>query len=115
MHCMKKRKLAYEVVKKIDIHRLGVRKAHSFDVVKLKKGAYYPPHLHKKSRTMCYVMEGSGRIIIGNKVKPYKKGSIFHVSKAIKYGFKPKTTTFFLSIQVPPIKNQRTGKEVIWF
>jgi len=61
------------------------------------------------------MISGTGKIILNKKEKSYKPGDAFLIKSGIWHGFKPKTKTLFLSVQTPPIKNRKTGKEDIEF
>ena len=99
-------------VESIDIYRLGVFNNTMFELVELRKGKNYPPHIHKNSKADLYIIFGEGKIILNGKGKNYKAGDKFYVAKKIAHGFKVKTSTLFLSIQKPPIINKKNKIDV---
>lgn len=108
-------KIPKEIIEGFGLYRLGIFDNSSFDIVELNPKKEYPPHSHKKSKAKFYMILGEGKIILGDKKKQYKAGNVFNVTRGMKHGFEPKTKTLFLSIQNPPIKNPKTGKEDIHF
>ncbi len=102
-------------VENIKLFRLGVFENSSYEFVELKKAEDYPGHHHKKSDAKFLFILGEGDIILDGKKHKYKKGDSFDIPRGMVHGFQPDTQTLFLSIQTPPIKNQKTGKEDIHF
>ena len=94
----------------LNIYRLGNFEKNMYELVEFQKNQYYPPHSHKNSRSKLFVIFGEGKIILGNNKHNYKKGDIFHVRKGMPHGFRCRKETLILSIQQPPIINQKTGK-----
>jgi quercetin dioxygenase-like cupin family protein len=99
----------------ISLFRLGIFDNNSFDLVELNPKNEYHSHRHKKSKAKFYIVFGEGKIILNKRKKSYKKGDVFNIGKGVSHGFEPKSKTLFLSVQTPPIKNAKTGKEDIHF
>jgi len=108
-------KIPKDIVEHMKLYRLGVFDNSSFELVELEAEEDYPLHYHKNSEAEFYMILGEGFIIIGDKKDEYKPGSKFLIPKGVRHGFVPKTQTLLLSIQTPPIKNRKTGKEDIHF
>ena len=89
-------------IESLDLYRLGVFNASMFELVELQAGQFYPPHIHKKL--------GEGKIILDGREHNYRPGAMYNVGKGISHGFKVRTQTLILSIQTPPIIDQRTDK-----
>jgi len=104
-------KIAVDIVGEVKLYRLGVFDNSSFDLAELKESGNYPAHHHHKSEAKFYFISGEGFIILNGKKHRYKKGDTFTIPKGMKHGFQSKTETLFLSIQTPPIKDPKTGKE----
>ena len=97
-------------IESLDLYRLGVFNASMFELVELQAGQFYPPHIHKKSRAALYFVLGEGKIILDGREHNYRPGAMYNVGKGISHGFKVRTQTLILSIQTPPIIDQRTDK-----
>ena len=108
-------RIPVESVEKMKLYRLGVFGDRSIELVELKAGQDYPPHFHRNSKTIFCMIVGEGLIILDGKEQKYSAGKTFRINKSIRHGFKPGTDTLFLSIQTPPIKDRKTGKEDIHF
>ena len=108
-------KVPIDALHGMQIYRLGVFDDTSFDLVELKGGEAYPPHYHRKSQATLYVIIGEGSIILNGKKYKYKRGNKFQIRRGMKHGFKARTDTLFLSTQVPPIRDEKTGIEDIHF
>ena len=108
-------KIPHDSVENISLYRLGIFGDSSYELVELSAEEDYPAHSHKNSSAVFYMILGEGKIILNEKAKQYKRGEVINVGKNVKHGFKPKSDTLFLSVQTPPIKNRKTGKEDIHF
>ena len=108
-------KIPYEVVENISLYRLGIFGDSSYELVELSAEEDYPTHYHKDSAAVFYMILGDGKIILDKKAKQYRPGDVIHIGKNVKHGFKPKSDTLLLSVQTPPIKDSKTGKEDIYF
>jgi len=108
-------KIKKERVEEFTIYRLGIFRNGSFDLVELDPKNKYLPHAHNISSAKFYIIVGSGKIILDDKERHYNVGDFFEVPKGMFHGFVPAERTLFLSIQNPPIKSLKTGKEDIHF
>jgi quercetin dioxygenase-like cupin family protein len=63
----------------------------------------HPPHVHEEGSAILYVIDGEGKIILGDKETDYLPGNIFNVPKGTRHGFSAKKETVLLSIQDKPI------------
>ncbi len=108
-------KIPHDVVENISLYRLGIFGDGSYELVELFAEDDSPPHPHENSSAIFYMILGEGKIILNGNAKQYKPGEIIQVDKNVKHGLKPKSDTLFLSVQTPPIKSRKTGKEDINF
>ena len=97
------------------VHRLGFFQGATYDLIELFAGIVYPPHYHKKAQGYLDFVIGEGIFILNGEEIPYQRGSSFFIPCKIKHGFKPKVQTLILSIQSPPTKEYKTGKEDLYF
>ncbi|MBS3071915.1 cupin domain-containing protein [Candidatus Pacearchaeota archaeon] len=107
--------LKNEFVEGMHIHKLAIVKGSSYDLVGIRAHRPYPEHFHKKSKAVFYIIYGEGKIILNGKKENYLDGSVFSIPRGMKHGFEPLSDTLFLSIQTPPIKHAKTGKEDVNF
>ncbi|MBS3123250.1 cupin domain-containing protein [Candidatus Woesearchaeota archaeon] len=107
--------IPHDMVKNMSLYRLGIFGDSSYELVELSTEEDYPTHSHKNSSAIFYMVLGEGKIILNGKAKQYKPGDVITVGQNVKHGFKPESDTLFLSVQTPPIKDRKTGKEDIHF
>lgn len=60
------------------------------------------PHVHKDHGETVYVIEGSGIMILGDRVYPLKPGSLLMIPRGIVHSYEAKQPTAVLSIFDPP-------------
>lgn len=60
------------------------------------------PHYHRDHGETVYVLEGSGILILGDRVYPLKAGSLLMIPKGVIHSFDAKQPTTVLSVFDPP-------------
>lgn len=68
-------------------------------------------HRHNDADTVVYIIDGEGWLKVGRKTLRVKKGNRVHIGRGVAHGFRTGASSLtFLSVQAPPILNERTGK-----
>ena len=70
--------------------------------VKAVAGSEPPPHTHTRESEAYYVMEGELTFSVGGKIVEAKPGSYVYLPKGVQHGWKIKTSTAHVLIQVEP-------------
>lgn len=79
------------------------------ELVELQPNSIYKPHYHRNSCAVIYIVLGDGDFILNDIKTPYQAGSRFVILQNEEHGFSTKSSTLFLSIQSPPIRDRVTG------
>lgn len=94
----------------LTLYRLGVFDKRMYELVELNEGQHYPAHVHHHSTAHLLVVRGQGIVYLDGRPELYAPGNTFTIKKGVAHGFSPHAPTLLLSIQSPPIINQKTGK-----
>ncbi len=78
-------------------------------LAKLYSGETYGPHKHTIDERVT-ILSGSGRIIIGDRVREYSPDSIFYIPKGTLHVFKTRETTYIQSIQEGAVVDTESGE-----
>ena len=80
----------------------------SFWITTIGAGGYNTPHSHTDEEQIYYVLEGEGRMVIGDKEIQAKAGDVGYFPKGVKHGFYnegDKTAAFIgIAARVSPLK-----------
>jgi quercetin dioxygenase-like cupin family protein len=97
-------------VERITLYPLGVMGGAMHELVELEQDRTYPPHIHSRSTAKLLVVKGEGIIYLDGRPELYKPGSTFTIKKGVAHGFSVHAPTLLLSINSPPIVDQKTGE-----
>lgn len=88
----------------------------SVEHVTLTKNTHYPPHYHASSNAFIFFLSGSGNVVDaqGNTYE-YKQGDMVYFKAKVEHGFVTHEETKFITVQYPPILNQKSGEEDFYF
>ena len=75
------------------------------DYAPIRKGRKIEGHRHAKSNALCFILEGSGTILLNNKRVKIKKNDVINIPVGTWHEFSAskKEKLAFLSIQYPPL------------
>lgn len=85
------------------------------EFIRMPEATDFRPHVHAKSHTWIYVLDGSGHLMLGGERKTYAPGSFFDVPARLSHGFSCQRRTLILTMQDPPVRDLESGQIDIYY
>lgn len=88
---------------------LGIFDNVGYNLTYMHAGDKNVKHHHETyDATLCFI-NGSGRVLVGDKYIPYEKGSCFKVPKTVVHQILPDTETLMITLQNPATTFSKDG------
>ncbi len=81
------------------------------DLVVVEPGRTSNVHRHNRAETVLYILDGASDVLVGEDTVKVRKGDRVLVGKGVFHGFVTHDQSVtFLSVQSPPILDEKTGE-----